>query len=121
VLGASAPTASAAKTISSAQEVMRSLAATGPTTAEVERARGDLLTEMMSQITKPEAIADLWLDSEAYKLPGLNTQLNSVRSLSAGDMQRVAGKLSANASVDLGVVGAAAQPQSGLCKTVERG
>src|SRR2546427_6706372 len=79
VLGALAPTASAAKAISSAQEVMRSLAGTGPTAAEVERARGDLLTEMMSQITKPEAIADLWLDAEAYKLPGLNTQLNSVR------------------------------------------
>jgi zinc protease len=69
VLGASAPTASAAKAISSAQESMRALAGTGPAASEVERARGDLLAETMSRAVKPETIADLWLDADAYKLP----------------------------------------------------
>ena len=73
----------------------------------------------MSQITKPEAIADLWLDAEAYKLPGLNTQLNSVRSLSMGDIQRVAGKLFTNASLALVVVGDSAQLKSSLGENVE--
>ena len=119
VLGASTPTASAAKAISSAQEVMRSLAGTGPTAGEVERARADLLTEMTSQTTKPEMIAELWLEADAYKLPGLNTQLNSVRSLSVGDIQRVAGKLFTNASLALVAVGDSARLKSSLGENVE--
>jgi len=119
VLGASTPIASAAKAISSAQEVMRSLAGTGPTAGEVERARADLLTEMTSQTTKPEMIAELWLEADAYKLPGLNTQLNSVRSLSVGDIQRVAGKLFTNASLALVAVGDSARLKSSLGENVE--
>jgi len=119
VLGASGPTASAAKAISSAQEVMRSLAGTGPTPSEVERARGDLLAEIMSQAVKPETIADLWLDADAYKLAGLNAQLNSIRSLSVGDIQGVAGKLFTNASLALVVVGDSARLKSSLGENVE--
>lgn len=119
VLGASAPTASTSKAISSAQEVMRSLAGTGPTAAEVERARGDLLTEMMSQTAKAETIADLWLDAAAYKLPAWNTQLSSIQSLSVGDIQRVAGKLFTNASLALVVVGDSARLKSSLGENVE--
>ena len=119
VLGASVPTASAAKAIASGQEVMRSLAGTGPTAADVERARGDLLAEIMSQTAKAETIAELWLDAAAYKLPGLNAQLNSIRSLSAGDIQRVAGKLFTNASLALVVVGDSARLKSSLGENVE--
>ena len=119
VLGASGPTASAAKAISSAQEVMRALAGTGPTVSEVERARGDLLAETMSQAAKPETIADLWLDADAYKLPGLNAQLNSIRNLSGGDIQRVAGKLFTNASLALVIVGDSARLKSSLGENVE--
>ncbi len=120
MLGASGPTASsAAKAISSAQEVMRSLAGTGPTPSEVERARGDLLAEIMSQAVKPETIADLWLDAAAYKLAGLNAQLNSIRSLSVGDIQGVAGKLFTNASLALVVVGDSARLKSSLGENVE--
>jgi len=119
VLGASTPTASAAKAISSAQEIMRSLAGTGPTAGEVERARADLLTEMTSQTTKPEMIAELWLEADAYKLPGLNTQLNSVQGLSVGDIQRVAGKLFTNASLALVAVGDSARLKNSLGENVE--
>ena len=119
VLGASAPTASAAKAIASAQEIMRTLAGTGPTIAEVERARGDLLAEMISQTAKAETIAELWLDADTYKLPGLNAQLNSIRSLSVGDIQRVAGKLFTNAALALVIVGDAAQLKSSLGENVE--
>ena len=119
VLGASVPTASAAKAIASGQEVMRSLAGTGPTAADVERARGDLLAEIMSQTAKAETIAELWLDAAAYKLPGLNAQLNSIRSLSAADIQRVAGKLFTNASLALVVVGDSARLKSSLGENVE--
>jgi zinc protease len=119
VLKASGPTASAAKAISSAQEVMRALAGTGPTASEVERARGDLLAEIMSQADKPETIADLWLDADAYKLPGLNARLNSIRSLSVGDIQRVAGKLFTNASLALVLVGDSARLKSSLGENFE--
>jgi predicted Zn-dependent peptidase len=98
---------------------MRSLAGTGPTAAEVERARSDLLTELMSQTAKAETIADLWLDADAYRLPGLNTQLNSIRSLSTADIQRVAGRLFTNASLALVVVGDSAQLKSSLGENVE--
>ncbi len=119
VLGASGPTASAAKAISSAQAVMRSLAGSGPAVGEVARAGGELLAEMTSRTAKAETIADLWLDADAYKLPGLNNQLNSIRSLSVEDIQRVAGKLFTNAPLALVVVGDSARLKSSLGENVE--
>ena len=73
----------------------------------------------MSQAVKPETIADLWLDADAYKLPGLNAQLNSIRSLSVGDIQGVAGKLFTNASLALVVVGDSARLKSSFGENVE--
>ena len=72
MLGAPVPAASAAKAISAAQEVIATLAKTGPTAAEFERARGEMLTELSRQGPQESLItatADNWLNSEIYKLP----------------------------------------------------
>ncbi len=93
VLGASVPTESAASAISAAKTIMQSLAQAGPTGAEFERARAEMLTELAGRTSQPEALADLWLDSATFKLPPLDSQINTVRSLTSSDIQRVAGRL----------------------------
>jgi predicted Zn-dependent peptidase len=105
VLGASVPNASAAKAISGARDVIRSLAKTGPTALEFEHAREELLAEISRQISQEdpaEATADNWLLMELYKLM---PRADQIRSLTQADLQRVAGRLfkeSAQATIVVG-------------------
>ena len=109
VLGASVPTASASKAVSAAQQVIRSLAQTGPTTAELERFRSVMLSDMTRRGSQPELIAELLLDIEQFKLAPLNTQMSAVQSLTVQDVQRVAARLFKDASPATIVVGDAEQ------------
>ncbi len=93
VVGASVPNASAAKAISDARDVIRSLAKMGPTALEFEHAREELLAEISRQNSQEdlaEATADNWLLMELYKLM---PRANQIRSLTQADLQRVAGRL----------------------------
>ena len=119
VLGASVPAASASKAISAAQQIIQSLVQTGPTAAELESARGEMLAEMSRRAAQPESIADLWLDVDAFKLAPLNGQINSVRSLTVADIQRVAGRLFKDPAWATIVVGDAEQLKSGLGGIIE--
>jgi hypothetical protein len=96
VIGAAVPTTAAAKTISTVHEVIGALAKTGPTAAEFERARTERLIELSRQNMPEsfiEANANLWLNSEIYKLPPASTQITN---LALPDMQRVSGRLFRN-------------------------
>ena len=114
VLGASAPTASASKAIAGAQQLLRTLAQTGPTTAELDNARGAILTEMARSASQPESIADVLLDAETFRLGSANDQANSIRSLTVADLQGVAVRLFKEASVATIVVGDFEQLKSTL-------
>jgi len=105
VLGASVPSASAAKAVSGAREVIKSLANMGPTAVEFERARDELLAEISRQSSQQdlkEATADNWLIMEIYKL---TPSANQVRNLTLADVQRVASKLFKDAAPATIVVG----------------
>lgn len=96
VTGVSVPTAAAAKAISTINEVIGSLAKAGPNAAEFERARTERLIELSRQNMPDsfvETTANLWLNTEIYKLPPASTQISK---LALGDMQRVAGRLFRN-------------------------
>lgn len=105
VLSATSPTASAAKAVSAGQDVLRSLAQTGPNATELESARQVLLTEISRQTSAPESMADPWLDTDTFKSPRPNTISTLVSSLTAGDIQRVASRLFKDAPVATVVVG----------------
>lgn len=124
VLGGTIAAPAAAKAIASAQQVMQALANSEATPAELDRARTALMEEFMARMNDPEDLLDVWLDAELYKLPGPGSQLNAIRSLTASDIQRVAGKLFTDAPLALVVVGDSgnlrdslgAHPESGNSK-----
>ena len=112
VLGASVPSAMAAKAVSGAQDVLAALANTGPTALEFEHARAELLAEISRQSSQEdsrEANADAWLAIEIYKLAPAATQ---IRDLSLADAQRVAARLFKDAAQAKIVVGDAEQLKS---------
>src|SRR5882762_5657705 len=114
VVGASVPSGSASKTVSSAQEIMKSLARTGPTADEFERARAEMLSTLSRQSSQDsliEANADNWLMMEIYKMQPAATQ---VRGLVLADMQRVAARLFKDTAAATIAVGKADQLKSTL-------
>jgi predicted Zn-dependent peptidase len=119
VVGASVPAALAAKSVSSAQDIMKALGNTGPSAAEFERARGEMLTELSRQGSPEDltsATADNWLTFELYKLQPAAVQ---VRSLTLADLQRVAGRLFKDAPAATIAVGNVAQLKSTLGAGIE--
>jgi len=105
VLSASAPTASASKAVSAAQEAMRALAQNGPSAGELERARTLLQADISKQISQIDGAAEAWLDMDTYNSPRPDTIPTLVRSLTASDIQRVADRLFRDAPVATVVVG----------------
>src|SRR6266550_8548708 len=119
VLGASAPSALASKALSGAQDVIRSLAKTGPTALEFERARDEMLANISRQSSQEdlrEATADNWLSMEIYKLMPPTNQL---RNLGLADIQRVAGRLFKDVAPATVVVGNADQLKSSFGGGIE--
>lgn len=119
VFAATVPTASTSKAISAAQQVIRSLVANAATSVEVERSRNAELAELMRRTSRTDLIADTWLDRETFKLPNLDRQMDSVRNLTAADLQRVATRLCKDAAVATVVVGNYDQLKASLGSTVE--
>ena len=119
VLGASVPTASAAKTVAAAQQTIRSLAENGPTAAELDRARSVMLADVSRQASQPESIATLWLDLEQFKLAPLNIQARALQNLTVQDVQRVAVRLFKDDSPATIVVGDAQQLKASFVGSIE--
>jgi len=119
VLGASVPNTSVSKAVAAAQQTIRSLAQMGPTGAELDRARNEMLSELSRGTSQPETIADLWLDLDTYKLAPLHTQMSSIQGLTVQDVQRVAARLFKDASPATIVVGDADQLKSGFVGSIE--
>lgn len=105
VMGASVDTVLAGKTLSSAKEVMQSLASSPVTAAELEQAKNELVTLAGNELAKPDGVADAWLDGDTYGLPSVAERMRALSSVTAADIQRVATRLThdgAFASVVLG-------------------
>ena len=93
VLGTAVKNANAARAIVAAQTVIRSLATTPPSAAEMERARNEANSEMLRQASQPNSVAGLWLDAETFKLSPLSQQANSLRAVTTDDVKNVALRL----------------------------
>jgi predicted Zn-dependent peptidase len=104
-MGASVDTVLAGKTLSSAKEVMQSLASSPVTAAELDQAKNELVTLAGNQLAKPDGVADAWLDGDTYGLPSVAERMRVLSGVTAVDVQRVATRLihdGALASVVLG-------------------
>lgn len=95
VFAASVPSAAAQKALTAAQEVMKALAQTGPTTAELERAAGATLAEISKSGHGGELdpIADAWLDAEIQKTSINANPATEISRVSIADIQRLATRL----------------------------
>jgi zinc protease len=119
VFGASVLAGGAPRVILSTRYVMNSLVSSPPSIAELETTRSEALSDLTSQISQTEKIADNWLDIETYRLPPPNSQINSIRSITAADVQRVAIRLFKDASMAAVAVGDAEQLKTSLGASVE--
>jgi zinc protease len=93
LMGASVRATDAGRALQTARKVLQDLAKTPPTATEFERARAEAVATFNRQLETPEAIADLWLDAETFKLPSAGDGARALSAVTPADVQRVAGRL----------------------------
>ena len=94
MLGAAVAPQSIPDAIATAKKTMEGLATGAVTPAEMDRARNEVLTELNTLLSKPDALSESWLDQDTYRLseaqPSPTTAVNSV---TPADVKRLAGRL----------------------------
>jgi zinc protease len=93
VMGAAVNEMNAADSLATARKVIDSLMKTPTTPEELERAKTDVINDLSPIISKPEALADPWLDADTYRLSAPQDQIALLRSVMAPEVQRVANRL----------------------------
>jgi zinc protease len=114
LMGASVDSKATAGVIASAKKVIESLIKVPATAAEMEQARNELIVQINNRLAKPETMVDSWLDGDTFKLPPLNEQLQSLRSVTPADLQRLATRLFQQAPIASVVLGNAQQLRAEL-------
>jgi predicted Zn-dependent peptidase len=105
VMGASVDNLLAGKALSSAREVMQSLATSPVSAVELEQAKASVLSLTTTDLSKPDGVATAWLDGDTFGLPSVAERMRALTSITSADIQRVAARLTrdgAFASVALG-------------------
>jgi len=93
VMGSTVDNLLAGKALATAQEVIKSLASSPVTAAELEEARTETMAGITKELAKPDGIAQGWLDMDTYSLPPVAEQVRAVSLVSQNDLQRVAVRL----------------------------
>jgi predicted Zn-dependent peptidase len=114
VMGAAVSTEKVADALANAKKVIESLSSTPATAAELDRAKGEVVNEAVAVATKNEALPDPWLDAETYRLKDPQDQAALLRSVTASDIQRVAGRLFNQSAVASVVAGETAPLKAAL-------
>jgi zinc protease len=99
VMGAAVNSQSAVDAFSNARKVIDSLMNTPATPQELERAKTEVINEVATASSKPEALPDPWLDAETYRLKDVQDQVALLRVVTPSDIQRVANRLFQTAAV----------------------
>jgi predicted Zn-dependent peptidase len=93
VLGATVDNLLAAKTLATAQEVVKSLNTQPVTEAELEAARSQAIAALRKQINTKDGIAETWLDVDTYSVKAGDEQLAALSKISSSDLKRAANRL----------------------------
>jgi zinc protease len=105
VMGATVDNVLAGKTLSSAKEVLQSLASNPVTTAELEQVRSEIVAQANKDLASSDGAANAWLENDTYNLPSVSERMRALNGVTPADVQRVASRLlrdGAIASVVLG-------------------
>ncbi|HYV82742.1 MAG TPA: insulinase family protein [Pyrinomonadaceae bacterium] len=93
VMGATVNDLTVTDSLANAKKVIESLMTTAATPDEIERARNELIGEVMTIQSKPDALADPWLDADTYRLSAPQDQMALIKNVTPADVQRVANRL----------------------------
>jgi predicted Zn-dependent peptidase len=93
VMGAAVDTVLAGKALTSAREVMQSLAAAPMPLAELEQAKSEAVAAAAKDLTTPDGMARAWLDVDTYGLTSVAEQMRALNAVSPSDIQRAATRL----------------------------
>lgn len=93
VMGTTADHLLAAKTLAAAQEIVKQLARNPVPAGELDQAKVDLLATLNKEVGDPDGLADGWLDMDTYGVNSFAEQIRTVNTITAGDLQRAAGRL----------------------------
>ncbi len=114
VMGASIDPLLVGRTMRMAREVLHSLASSPASIGDLEQAKAEALAQVAKELTRPEGVAQMWLDIDTYGLQAVSEQLLSLSSVSASDLQRVAGRLFREVPIASVVIGNSKQLQATL-------
>ena len=107
VMGATVDTLLAEKTLAAAREVVRSLINSPVTAAELESLRNEAASLVNKELSKPDGIADAWLDGDTYGLSSVAEQVRALNAVTPAEVQRAANRLFRDAAFASVVVGSA--------------
>jgi hypothetical protein len=93
VMGAAVTDLTVTDSLANARKVIESMMTTPATPDELERARNELIGDVMTLQSKPDALADPWLDADTYRLSAPQDQIALLRAVTPPDIQRVAQRL----------------------------
>jgi zinc protease len=93
VMGSSVDNLLAGKALATAQDVIKSLAATPVSAAELDEAKRETIARINGELTKPDGIAQALLDADTYGLPSGAEQIRALNQISQNDLQRATGRL----------------------------
>jgi len=93
VMGATVNELTVADSLANGKKVIESLMTTAATPDEIERAKNDVIGDVMTMLSKPEALPDPWLDADTYRLSAAQDQMALLKNVTPADVQRVANRL----------------------------
>lgn len=114
VMGTTVNSQTVVDSIANARKVLDSLMNTPATPAELERAKNEVVTEMVATLSKGDNVPDAWLDADTYRLSAVQDQIALLKAVTASDLQRVANRLFKTAAIASVVAGESLQLKPAL-------
>ncbi|MEP6743778.1 MAG: insulinase family protein [bacterium] len=105
VMGATVDNLLATRTLSTAQEVIKSLASQPVTDTELEAVKADATAAFIKQLSAKDGTADAWLDVDTYSVKPGSDQLLEIAKISSSDLKRAANRLFWDVPVASAVIG----------------
>jgi zinc protease len=113
IVRASVPTEKAAQTLNALRAAINRAASEKIDAKAFSETQNEILNALQTESAKPETASQRWLDVETFKTPAASERLNSMKSVTAADAERIAAKLLKNVPQAIVIVGDAEkiQPQ----------
>jgi zinc protease len=105
VMGATVDNLLATKSLSTAQEVVKSLTSQPVTEPELEAARGQAIAALGKQLDAKDGTADAWLDVDTYSAKSGDDRLRELAKISLSDLKRTANRLFWDVPIAVAVIG----------------